>query len=250
MTFEEILASLPDRTRVLASVTFATGHVGNLRIARDGDSIFVYAHRSKRYGTRYTSFSGALQSIQVKEPTKKSEAEIWFASWYRVERMLVASGLWPEILATTREGLAIGYEAIKEASEAYWSDTGVEQASWDEKEAARIERIRAINPRFIKISSEDKPYINTDLVWRMSHPAKIKKMYFGKYRNDETLAKIAQAMRDRTPLQLSGDNGYDVSFSYQPEKQVAFYSEEYRGCGNGHYYIAISATHALFMEDY
>lgn len=42
---------------------------------------------------------------------------------------------------------------------------------------------------------------------------------------------------------------YDVSFTYRPEKQKAWYSEEYKNCGNEHYYIALDANAALFVED-
>ena len=28
-----------------------------------------------------------------------------------------------------------------------------------------------------------------------------------------------------------------------------FYSEEFKGCGNGHYYLLFDATHAIFYED-
>ena len=33
------------------------------------------------------------------------------------------------------------------------------------------------------------------------------------------------------------------------EKEKVWSSEELRGCGNGHYYIALDANTALFVED-
>jgi hypothetical protein len=32
-------------------------------------------------------------------------------------------------------------------------------------------------------------------------------------------------------------------------EKLAWYSEEYRGCLNGHYYLMFDATHAIFYED-
>ena len=39
------------------------------------------------------------------------------------------------------------------------------------------------------------------------------------------------------------------TFEYEPDKNKAWYSEEYRGCGNGHYYIALNSSMALFCEN-
>ena len=39
------------------------------------------------------------------------------------------------------------------------------------------------------------------------------------------------------------------TFEYKADKNKAWYSEEYRGCGNGHYYIAIDENTALFIEN-
>jgi hypothetical protein len=42
---------------------------------------------------------------------------------------------------------------------------------------------------------------------------------------------------------------YDVHYTYNAKEKKAFYSEEFKDCGNGHYYLAIDNTHALFYED-
>jgi len=88
----------------------------------------------------------------------------------------------------------------------------------------------------------------------MHKPAKVKKMHFGrKWLNDNKLAQIELNLKDKNKVTIWSDgrltNGYDVTFNYQPEDNKAWYSEEYRGCGNGHYYLALDATHALFYED-
>ena len=44
---------------------------------------------------------------------------------------------------------------------------------------------------------------------------------------------------------------YDISFELKcgaDGSKRAWYSEEYRGCGNGHYYLAINSTHAIYYE--
>lgn len=83
--------------------------------------------------------------------------------------------------------------------------------------------------------------------------AKIKTMIFHKSRWDNAKTEhirqnIAEALKNRTYYECKGFNGYDVSFEYDPEKNKAWYSEEYVGCGNGHYYLALDSTHAIYYE--
>ena len=42
---------------------------------------------------------------------------------------------------------------------------------------------------------------------------------------------------------------YDYSISTDPENKKAWYSAEYKWCGNWHYYIMLDWDTALFMED-
>lgn len=83
--------------------------------------------------------------------------------------------------------------------------------------------------------------------------AKIKTMIFHKSRWDNAKTEhirrnIAEALKNKTSYQCRGSNGYDVSFEYDAEKNKAWYSEEYVGCGNGHYYLALDSTHAIYYE--
>lgn len=83
--------------------------------------------------------------------------------------------------------------------------------------------------------------------------AKIKTMIFHKDRwnNGKTeliRQNIAEALKNKTYYECKGFNGYDVSFEYDPDKNKAWYSEEYVGCGNGHYYLALDSTHAIYYE--
>ena len=78
----------------------------------------------------------------------------------------------------------------------------------------------------------------------------LKSMYFGKGSNARVKEEIRVALENKQAY----DSGrcranYDVSFSYCPAKHKAWYSEEYKDCGNGHYYIALDANTALFVEN-
>lgn len=81
------------------------------------------------------------------------------------------------------------------------------------------------------------------------YQCKTKSIYFGKFNNDIEKYEIADALANERPYYTRVQAGYDVSFQYDPKTKHAWYSEEYRGCGNGHYYIALDANMALFVED-
>lgn len=76
-----------------------------------------------------------------------------------------------------------------------------------------------------------------------------KSMYFGKFWNPIKKQMIKECMEKKESVRFSTRVNYDVSFEYDAERNKAWYSEEYRNCGNGHYYLAIDGNTALFYED-
>jgi hypothetical protein len=99
------------------------------------------------------------------------------------------------------------------------------------------------------------PYITVDDLECLRN-GEIKTMRFYPYRkycnytqnNQERLNAIGEAMTNKVKYRTTGDNGYDVTFNYNPDEQKAWYSEEYRNCGNGHYYLALDNEHAIYYE--
>jgi len=111
-------------------------------------------------------------------------------------------------------------------------------------------KIKEIEPKLIKISKETgEEYYNTIILQQLIYPLKIKKMNFDKYSNGDKSERIERAMQKRTQISIRGRTSYDISFEYDPEKNMAWYSEEYRDCGNGHYYLALNNKYAVFWED-
>lgn len=72
----------------------------------------------------------------------------------------------------------------------------------------------------------------------------IKTIRFDDYDRD----LIKKAMEEKRSISLRDVKGYDISADYDSKKNMAWYSEEYRGYGNGHYYIMLDAVHALYVE--
>ena len=200
-------------------------------------SIGVLTNGKRRYGIVLSNWFGILKDIRVYIPDP--EPVQWQKSWQKVAERLEASGLWDNLLEEIRIALAVGYEGIQR----YYTF----RANWNNDIADVIEWAKIHQPTLVKqVDGEEKLALTG---WMLRYPAKIKKMYFGKYDNKGQLEQIARILRVAEDGHVSSRAGYDVSFEYQPRLNKAWYSEEYRGMGNGHYYLALDATHAVFCED-
>lgn len=70
------------------------------------------------------------------------------------------------------------------------------------------------------------------------------------WNRESKVKEIEAAISNKQDYSYRWENGYDNSLEITFDKQPrGWYSEEYRGCGNGHYYFLLDATHAVFGED-
>ena len=76
---------------------------------------------------------------------------------------------------------------------------------------------------------------------------------FGKYdfSKDNIIDYFKRSISDKKPIRFTWRNVYDNTLQILSDNGIyrGFYSEEFRGCGNGHYYLLFDATHAIFYED-
>ena len=233
---EEVTKLVESGVRTV-QVTYNDGTKSKLRVFKStSGSISCFGHRRRKYGYVFP-----YQSIIHVAPviSRKSTEQKWHDGWKKVRSKLIASGLWDVIVAEIDLVLTIGYDRLNEASRKYWELQAPEKS----------EIFKSLYPELMIKRDDGTDYIDTSVIWNYYHLPKVKQMRFSKYQNDERLQAIQEAMNKREKYSTDGQYGYDISFEYNPERQRAWYSEEYRGCGNGHYYIALSATHALFRED-
>lgn len=79
-----------------------------------------------------------------------------------------------------------------------------------------------------------------------------KSLAWRRYERSTYTAYLQKCIEDKTNYSHRWVNGYDNSVELAMQKDGVFrgwYSEEYRGCGNGHYYLLLDATHAIHCED-
>jgi hypothetical protein len=240
----ELIKSSPDQ-RIEAIFTHKNGEKKRLRlaIAEGGTQVLVLAKGRKRYGHTLRRFKdcsiGQWEVVSIEPIAPPDPAEVWEKSWRKVLEHLEESGLFPEVADSIRRALEMGYETVQEQRKLY--DSG--------EYTGREERFLKVAHRLMLRPKDGR--IDYDILWHMYYPAQVKRMYFGKRMNTTIHELIEEAMKNRTPYRSAREyNGsYDASFCYHPEINNATYSEEYKDCGNGHYYLAIGAHHAVFWED-
>lgn len=215
---------------------------------KDG-RVWVMQRGRRRYGSSISGFQyDVIDILPINKKPAKPDTEKWRDAMIKIRDRLEKSGLWKDILADVKLALDIGQDKLRLGYDQYW--LRYDDKSYDESVKINLIKLKAIDPRLIKVDENGREYENTQLLWHLSGIPKVKKMNFGRPEtNAIILADIKRAMANKEKIDKSGRTNYDVSFGYNPELNQAWYSEEYTGMGNGHYYLALDETHAIFWED-
>ena len=164
----------------------------------------------------------------------------------RAKNILEKSGLWPELLEVYNGLSQMNYDDYKVICRICDS----RPREWF-KETTTVEQRKAFFGDYAvkyPFLFDKDGYVEPDYYGELSDPT-FKSMYFG-YSNTSYKNEIAKALSEKQKYSTGRVIvNYDNSFSYDPDKKHAFYSEEYRGCGNGHYYLALDGNTAVFYEN-
>lgn len=79
----------------------------------------------------------------------------------------------------------------------------------------------------------------------------IKTMRFMSYDRDYQKRRLKESIDKKENLTYRWRNGYDNHYEicFSEDYSRGWYSEEYKNCGNGHYYYLLDECHVLFGED-
>lgn len=209
-------------------------------------TVFVFGKGRRSRGWR-KPVSLFLKTYDVKEEDlkEKDQTEQWHKRMRRAVKCLEASELWPKLRRRFSNMLSSGmtWEDRKKLNDLYFTEFR------EGLHGPEYERLRELYPFAFYKDYEGKYHVDTGYAYEISE-CRLKSMYFGKSDNAETKKQIARALSEKKEyLAYRMPVSYDVTFEYQPKYNKAWYSEEYRGCGNGHYYYALDASTALFVED-
>lgn len=222
------------------------------RIQKEDDETgFEYGKGMRRRGWR-RSKEYMLREFQLVE---KNEDEAWKGRIRRVIKAIKSSGLWTEMLPYFNNLLCMQHEdlgAIRAIDNTRFARrwTGLDEKDL-EKANDLFERdfVNYLHKYpFVFYKDHEGFYrINMDYISSLSE-VKLKSTYFGKG-NKAVKERIAKAIVEGVNLTEKWTVGYDVTYDLLSDKKKAWYSEEYRNCGNGHYYLAFDENVAVFYED-
>lgn len=233
-------------------------------VKEEGDYVFIYGKRRKRYGHRLTcsgSFSRLYKEIEMETPEETDKA--WHKRIKRAIKCLEESGLWQNLLPTFKNLYKLSYSDKKEMEKLHWDTISlystIHNKRYADENADISAELEAINrvwapwkakyPFAFSVDEEGLPHVDTSYLYELSE-VQFKSMYFGKYNNKRIKAEISDALKNHKKYEVYRlPVTYDVTFEYVPEDEKAWYSEEYRDCGNGHYYLALNHSTALFCEN-
>lgn len=220
---------------------------GNKRracIDKDGDP-FVFAKGSRKFGHYFSKHQFLKEFTLVTH--KKDENAKWKSRLKRAVSLLEESGLWEKI----KEKFKNLYESEITLDEKNQIYRDYFSCRYNDCEAFDkfAEKWREKYPFMFYQTEENRWHINTDYIFELSD-CRLKSIYFGKYyHNEEKKNHIAECIKNKISCNEDGTTSYDVTFNYDAEKNAAWYSEEYKGCGNGHYYLALNHSTAVFYEN-
>lgn len=210
------------------------------RVEKISDTaVFVFKPKCSNRGWHY-SIENFIKYFDFDTKQKKQEdkTKSWHNRLKRAIKCMTESGLWQNIKTKFENLLKMTYEEKEDLYKLYWKNE--EQAKQLAKEKYNF---------MIRKNEDNKEYLDTDYIFEISN-CDLKSMYFGrKYINTAEKETIKEKLKNKEKYHCFYRTNYDTSFEYNAEKQLAWYSEEYKNCGNGHYYLALDHSTALFCED-
>ena len=209
-----------------ASITYANGATDNVRLAiSTGGSLIRMLKRSRRRGT-YVRASDGLASITLTLPNEETPttAAQQYADNLRHYRDYFLKNAWPQLWSNIREQL----EAVSDEDLTGFVAAGVDCPTsfeaWQLAGKMGLPTIEKHKPTTLK-SCKAPAWVAEDVRRAMTAGADFSHSWRGSY-----------------DYSVRGRNCDDGIYR-------AWLSAEYKGCGNGHYYLLISPERAIFCED-
>ena len=205
-------------------VTMANGDKERKRmfISRDG-WVCEFKKRSRTRG-RCISCEELWKSVEpVKANTDK--VSVCKRNTKSIIKYLTSSGFWPDILANMIKLQELSDEDLKYLCECEYDEhnTFMEEHGID--------------------------HISPDMYYSLISKRGIITINWGDASNNWIKQGWLNALREKRNYSMRWTVSYDNSVEFNPDGNRAWYSEEYRGCGNGHYYLLLDEKHAAFRED-
>ena len=220
---EIVEKSIHDSSNYNFLVTYADGTKEKKRmfISRDG-YVCEFKKRSRTRGRCI----GLEELWRTVEPIKADTDKVTICkrNIKNIIKYLTASGLWPDILENMKKLQQLKDEDLEYLCKCEYSEHNT----------------------FMDEHGID--HISPDMYYSLLSKRGIITINWGRG-HDWIKRGWMTALNERRKYSMRWTVSYDNSVEYNPDGNRAWYSEEYRGCGNGHYYLLLDEKHAAFRED-
>lgn len=205
------------------SVLLEDGKKENLKLFVSYGYICRYKKGSNRKGFMLTNYE-VSKWVSVTPIEPESHAKIVIKFLTTSVKYMRNSGLWSDCMDEFSKLIELGEKGIEDFL----------SLGFDEQRDF-LEKYTGVRTLFVD-----------DLL--VSALKGIKYINYDKYERESVKEKFLNALGSNQEYNYRWTKGYDNTISVDGEKKRAWYSEEYRGTGNGHYYIALDEKHAIFCE--
>jgi hypothetical protein len=196
------------------------------------NDVCEYKKGSRRYGYRLYDYDVMNWESVTPYQTKITDVVKVRNYMNKVVKYLTASGLWANI----RED----YEIILSLTDDVLDD--IIHSSWTDQ-----------RDKLQKIATEmgkDKLSFHCDGIIYTAKKG-IKSVNYDTHSKMTDISMVESGIKQGKLYNHKWHKGYDNSVEVKTNGDIicGWYSEEYKGCGNGHYYLLLDARHAHFYED-
>lgn len=193
-----------------------------------------FARRSKSRGYRLTLSD--IHSVVDFQPVKAADQVRKFhRACGSIAALLEASGLWADLLPCFQQLRDATVDDVREFYDA--------SGSWTEQQNAR--------DAWMQRRGLDRNHISSDLMRGIVDKGLVSIPY-DRLERDERRRQLAGKISAREEFRHRWRGSYDYSVSGEVGKDGimrAWYSAEFKDCGNGHYYLMLDERHAIHAED-
>lgn len=193
-----------------------------------GGYLAYFRRGSSRYGYAEYTYPNWVK-LQAIMPRYNDPVHVMRSNLKKLIAYTDASGLWPDLNKDWKDMAKLGDDELKELHDATYG-------------------------AFEKLREKYNLSGGYDSFAGLSLPRLVKTVNFDAWSRDddkeflkECISRHVNATEDQPTSHLRWHKGYDNSVEVHGKR--AWYSEEYTGCGNGHYYLLMDECHAMFYEN-
>ena len=237
MRLEEIKNIVTDDYSKKFRVTLNDGSTKIVRLWNSNGTIAILNKGSKRHGHVLSDWYDHYSEWQSLRAVEGKEVDYYKRFVKRASdglKMLTESGLWSDIKETIEHFFALSEEEQRQLVNDIVTD-GYElfyKQTWGDGKYNWVHCYQVFE-------SFARKNCWKSIAWR-------------KWEREKMAKQVEEAIKNGGCFDRRWENGYDNSIEVRTDddgSKLGWYSEEYRGCGNGHYYLLFDATHAIFYEN-